>query len=309
MDISSVVSKPITVLSKRINKPGKGKRTNNADRGVKRSAGEKRGPHTIAEKHVYIAQQACERDCCFRGRWRRRKVSTDVKTVSIRVRGTGTVRDGAELCLSSASGGESVPIDCDCVPSGLFVVTCVATCAVDCVAAADPGYVTSISRADQSSLERRVNFSELISPTTGPVDTSNVSLYEALKSVIEWTGQVKKRMRRNKEGRLRMLFRGGVEDTAGGFLRCRCMKAAGGGRLKCVMEWTGLTRERSDKCRAGEWMPVVVQRSRTGESRREMGPRLAAPYGRHVNMPTKAKYCLPSLARCPKFLLSCACRA
>ncbi|CAN0030931.1 unnamed protein product, partial [Hapterophycus canaliculatus] len=94
MDISSVVSKPITVLSKRINKPGKNKRTSNADRGVKRSA------------------------------------------------------------------------------------------------AADPGYVTSISRADQSSLERRVNFSELISPTTGPVDTSNVSLYEALKSVIEWTGEV-----------------------------------------------------------------------------------------------------------------------
>ena len=54
----------------------------------------------------------------------------------------------------------------------------------------DPGYVTSISRADQSSLERRVNFSELISPSTGPVDTTNVSLYEALKSVIEWTGQV-----------------------------------------------------------------------------------------------------------------------
>lgn len=39
MDISSVVSKPITVLSKRINKPGKGKRAGNADRGVKRSAG------------------------------------------------------------------------------------------------------------------------------------------------------------------------------------------------------------------------------------------------------------------------------
>lgn len=55
----------------------------------------------------------------------------------------------------------------------------------------DPGYVTSISRADQSSLERRVNFSELISPTSGPVDTTNVSLYEALKSVIEWTGQVR----------------------------------------------------------------------------------------------------------------------
>ena len=48
------------------------------------------------------------------------------------------------------------------------------------LAAADPGYVTSISRADQSSLERRVNFSELISPSTGPVDTTNVSLYEAL---------------------------------------------------------------------------------------------------------------------------------
>lgn len=55
---------------------------------------------------------------------------------------------------------------------------------------ADPGYVTGVSRADQSSLERRVNFSELISPSTGPVDTTNVSLYEALKSVIEWTGQV-----------------------------------------------------------------------------------------------------------------------
>lgn len=35
-----------------------------------------------------------------------------------------------------------------------------------------------------------MNFSELISPSTGPVDTTNVSLYEALKSVIEWTGQV-----------------------------------------------------------------------------------------------------------------------
>ncbi|CAN0366714.1 unnamed protein product, partial [Laminaria digitata] len=56
--------------------------------------------------------------------------------------------------------------------------------------APDPGYVTSISRDDQTSLERRVNFSELISPSTGPVDTTNVSLYEALKSVIEWTGQV-----------------------------------------------------------------------------------------------------------------------
>ena len=60
------------------------------------------------------------------------------------------------------------------------------------LAAADPGYVTSISRADQSSLERRVNFSELINPSNNPVDTSNVSLYEALKSVIEWTGQVRR---------------------------------------------------------------------------------------------------------------------
>lgn len=42
MDISSVVSKPITVLSKRINKPGKGKRTNIVGGiGVKRSAGER----------------------------------------------------------------------------------------------------------------------------------------------------------------------------------------------------------------------------------------------------------------------------
>ncbi|CAN0158979.1 unnamed protein product, partial [Ectocarpus sp. 8 AP-2014] len=95
MDISSVVSKPITVLSKRINKPG-----TRAKRSPGGGAGSKRG------------------------------------------------------------------------------------------AAADPGYVASISRADQSSLERRVNFSELISPSTGPVDTTNVSLYEALKSVIEWTGQV-----------------------------------------------------------------------------------------------------------------------
>eukprot|EP00903_Cladosiphon_okamuranus_P007178 g6970.t1 len=94
MDISSVVSKPITVLSKRINKPGKGKRPGGGGSGTKRAS------------------------------------------------------------------------------------------------AADPGYVTSISRADQSSLERRVNFSELINPSNNPVDTSNVSLYEALKSVIEWTGQV-----------------------------------------------------------------------------------------------------------------------
>lgn len=56
---------------------------------------------------------------------------------------------------------------------------------------ADPGYVASISREDQNSLERRVNFSELINPGSGPVDTTNVSLYEALKSVIEWTGQVR----------------------------------------------------------------------------------------------------------------------
>lgn len=54
----------------------------------------------------------------------------------------------------------------------------------------DPGYVTSISRADQSSLERRVNFSELVSPSGGPLDTTNVTLYQALKSVIEWTGEV-----------------------------------------------------------------------------------------------------------------------
>lgn len=39
MDISSVVSKPITVLSKRINKPGKNKRTS-VGGSVKRAAGE-----------------------------------------------------------------------------------------------------------------------------------------------------------------------------------------------------------------------------------------------------------------------------
>ena len=66
---------------------------------------------------------------------------------------------------------------------------CALHCATFCYLL-DPGYVTGISTVDQSSLERRVNFSELISPSTGPVDTTNVSLYEALKSVIEWTGQV-----------------------------------------------------------------------------------------------------------------------
>lgn len=76
---------------------------------------------------------------------------------------------------------------------------------------AEPGYVASISRGDQSSLERRVNFNELINPGSGPVDTTNVSLYEALKSVIEWTGQV-------------------PSFLAG---------AAGGGGGRCHFEWRG----------------------------------------------------------------------
>lgn len=56
--------------------------------------------------------------------------------------------------------------------------------------AVDPGYVPGMHLPDQMNLERRVNFNELISPSSGTVDTTNVSLYEALKSVIEWTGQV-----------------------------------------------------------------------------------------------------------------------
>lgn len=40
MDISSVVSKAITVLSKRINKPGKGKRAGGMGSGSKRAPGE-----------------------------------------------------------------------------------------------------------------------------------------------------------------------------------------------------------------------------------------------------------------------------
>ncbi|CAM9113936.1 unnamed protein product, partial [Ascophyllum nodosum] len=58
--------------------------------------------------------------------------------------------------------------------------------------AADPVYVRGFDPADQQNVERRVNFNELINPSiSGPaVDTSNVTLYEALKSVIEWTGQV-----------------------------------------------------------------------------------------------------------------------
>ena len=83
----------------------------------------------------------------------------------------------------------------------LVNVMCVFGCVRGLFAAADPGYVTSISRADQSSLERRVNFSELINPSNNPVDTSNVSLYEALKSVIEWTGQVRRKERREREKR------------------------------------------------------------------------------------------------------------
>ena len=57
---------------------------------------------------------------------------------------------------------------------------------------ADPVYVRGFDPADQQNVERRVNFNELINPSiSGPaVDTSNVTLYEALKSVIEWTGQV-----------------------------------------------------------------------------------------------------------------------
>ncbi|CAM9764029.1 unnamed protein product, partial [Discosporangium mesarthrocarpum] len=57
-------------------------------------------------------------------------------------------------------------------------------------AVSEPGYVASIGGQDRS-LERRVNFTDLINPAT-PVDTKNVTLYEALKSVIEWTGQVVK---------------------------------------------------------------------------------------------------------------------
>lgn len=42
MDISSVVSKPITVLSKRINKPGGKKRSGGGGSGAKRAPGETR---------------------------------------------------------------------------------------------------------------------------------------------------------------------------------------------------------------------------------------------------------------------------
>lgn len=89
-------------------------------------------------------------------------------------------------------------------------VVCVCACfCCGSFPAADPGYVTSISRADQSSLERRVNFSELINPSNNPVDTSNVSLYEALKSVIEWTGQVSLKAEEGKREQARERKGGG----------------------------------------------------------------------------------------------------
>lgn len=73
----------------------------------------------------------------------------------------------------------------------------------------DPGYVTTITHADRSNLEHRVNFSDLINPSAGPVDTSNVSLYEALKSVIEWTGQVRATFCAcSVDGSISLLFRG-----------------------------------------------------------------------------------------------------
>lgn len=53
MDISSVVSKSITVLSKRINKPGKGKRSGGGGGGAKRAPGEVLGVRGVAS-HTYI---------------------------------------------------------------------------------------------------------------------------------------------------------------------------------------------------------------------------------------------------------------